>query len=192
MKRLSFDGKAIAICLALMVIFHAPAENVMRSVFNYLASTTTNSVGGTLFWGILTNIVSATILLLIGFLFYRRRTTYHLAGQYDAFEIVNGTPNPLPLGTATIKVIVFGLDKHGTLVSLSLIGNGIELSGMGHIIKDRYLIGHYSEPGNPTKRRCGAFTYELNGSGTEWEGDYSFVDPQQGSITTGRAQWKKK
>jgi hypothetical protein len=192
MKRFSFDGKAIAIILVLIVVFHAPVGSAIRSIFSYFANTSATSVGGALFWSIIANIASAAILLLIGFLFYRRRATYHLAGEYDAFEIVDGALSPSPIGTATIKVIVLGLDKHGTLVSLSLTGNDLNLSGMGHIIKDRYLIGHYSEPGNPTRRRCGAFTYELSGNGTEWEGDYSFVDPQQASITTGRARWKKK
>ncbi len=111
-----------------------------------------------------------------------------LTGKYQAFDI-DQHGNETPWGTVTIKFHPLSKKTDHIPVHLQLNHDNTVMEGDGLIVDNRFLIGHYTDTGNPERRRSGSLMYEKDGNGTSWEGDYLFVDPDIANPTSGHAKW---
>lgn len=144
--------------------------------------------------GIVSNILSAAILIFIGYLYFKLKTKPFFAGNFTAYEITKNTgaaDTETEWGNLTLTYNIFSKRIKGILRSKD---NQVCITLSGEFDKDRYLRGTYIEKDNPSRLRLGAFLMLLSPNGDNYEGSFMHLSPSTGfdKPELGFAKWIKK
>ncbi len=186
--RFYVDWPLLFVFIAVVWLFRAAlVDDLLLPVATQLSAAAGNSIGSTLLLGILANIVTSILVFAGGLVLFRQLMRARLCGEYRAFQI-DGTQE-IPWGKVKILYAPLALDRHGVPVKMILKNEDIELEGRGLLVNNQLLTGYYTETGQPERRRCGSFSYELDGGGKTWRGKFVFVSPESAQVVVGEAKW---
>lgn len=141
------------------------------------------------FGNVLSNLAAAVIVALPIWFFFTHKALSAVAKTYNAFDLSTGTPQPwgtVKLRYELLPTSFFQPQFHCVLEDQS---RGLVLIGTATYVQ-QYLVGHYRERDNAARRRAGAFTLQLDGPGTAFEGVISFIDPVTQAPTHGAVRWE--
>lgn len=188
--RFYIDLPLLVAFVILIIIFRAALlDDLLLPLAKQLSAATSNSVGATLLLGVLSNVITALLLAALALFFFRLLMRARLSGEYKAFQVDGETTTPY--GTVTILFSPLSPDRGGVNVKLKMVHGDMRLEGVGLIVNNRLLIGHYTETGMPERRRCGSFFYQLDGTGQTWQGQFLYISPDTAETVTGTAKWTR-
>jgi hypothetical protein len=189
--RFYVDLPLVVFFLLLVVIFRAAIfDELLAPLAKLLTQTTKDSVLTNLSLGVLSNIITAVLLAVLGLFFFRLLMRARLSGDYKAVEL-SADNTATDWGTVRILFAPLALDLNGVPVKLQLRNGDVLLEGKGLIVDNRTLVGHYTETGKPERRRCGSFFFQLDGGGQAWTGQFLHISPETSEPTVGKAKWSR-
>lgn len=188
--RFYIDLPLLVSFVIMVVIFRAALlDELLLPLATQLSAATSNSIGATLLLGVLSNLITALLLTALALFFFRLLMRATLSGEYKTFQVEG--EKITPYGTATILFSPLSPDRGGVPVKLKMEHGDMRLEGVGLIVNNRLLIGHYTETGKPERRRCGSFFYQLDGTGQTWQGQFLYISPDTAETVTGTAKWTR-
>lgn len=184
--------KTIALAVPLIYLLYAPTHSLVKILFEFLGASPPQSISYDIGVGIATDILSAFVLASGAYIWYKTSPRFKLNGKYKV-EITH--PTPADFGEVYLLVTPFSLSSNGVLARLRLVDKSqtpsMKIDGIATIINNSFLIGHYAENLTTLRRRCGTMFYTLDGTGREWSGPFTYIDPATGQPTHGTAKWIK-
>jgi hypothetical protein len=188
--RLHIDISTVLILAVIFLVFYRPLLNL---IFKGMSFASAELHPGEAVREILLKVISEIITISIVFpvlvYFFKINTRALLSGKFTAFDI-DTSGSEVEWGTVTLTYNLFSNKIRGSLVPKTA-GNEIEIEAVFE--RSRFLCGYYVDKKTSTRRRLGGFLLMLDGEGSNYTGQYVFVDPQDAndSPKTGKATWKK-
>jgi len=192
--RIHIDISSIVIILLVILIGY-------RSVANYLfhwVDWISKEIKWPTWFGefslnFFSDVISAIVLIYLGYLILGWKKKPYFAGKFKAFEIVKdkkGNETETEWGILILSYNIFLSRLKGVLKSKD--GTVcIELNGS--FDKERYFRGTYIEKDKPSRLRLGAFLMLLDANGDNYKGSFMHVSPTTAidEPELGFARWEK-
>lgn len=184
-------NSAVSITVIAVLIYKFVLKSYMDGAYLFVSSNyDPDSFWHAMVLGVVAGIVATVLFGLLSTYAFGWLAKTRLTGEFSALD-VDKKGNETRWGEATIKYYPLSKRTDHIPVFLQLIHDEILMEGDGLIVDNQFLIGHYTDAGNPERRRSGSIMFERDGNGTSWEGDFQFVDPNNEHPTTGHAKWVK-
>jgi len=184
---LHIDLPTIVVILLIVLLIYQPLFNELFDFIGFIGSKTESPKWlNDIFIGIVSNIISAFIVVPTVFWMFQLQAKAALCGKFKTYEIVDGNENYW--GDVELTYNIFSNRIHGR-ASSNEYDSDVQIEAVFE--RGEYLRGHYVEKKKSTRRRMGAFLLMLDGEGSSYSGPYVYVDPKDSNYhpKEGQVRW---